>query len=753
MELEEEILSDKINLAVLQFRAKNYGKCASIYAELVLNLLSLEDSRVIKIRRFHGLSDRPPYGKLVHPKLCAILDQRAATFEKLKALRSARQDAEQIITLDPINCKGYLRLGKLHLMANDKVAAYKIYQQGIYVIKKALEKNNFTVPERLWLQLQSLYKEVNGLLKQERAFTKSESELRVSSEADNLVGLLGLSKNPKNPKRTSRHTPNYSRGLQGQLDRMLPLKRAATEPMVPSKRHKPHLDIFEVFPREIIEAVFVNLSFKDVLGAHLVCKFWYDTLVSIPKLYRGNFTLKHRVTASEYLNGLKLMKKVLSFLYSKSLHLLSVWSTYNMQNLGKIIESVISDRSLKLARLHIIDKYLSMGFLLQKLDACKWNYSGLASVQHLRLGINSSLVSETLLFELFPNLQTLEILVVDQIPQKSNMLLLPIASKKYQQLVSTASTLKSQPFLKKLLLVNHPLLKRDHQSSRPGENTFDPRPPFMKLSFCALTELKVTSYDFAGLAVDLQEFLRETHFLTEIYLENNEELSLKKFLLLLALCSPSFRLKKLTLRESHQEGRYDIDEIVSDDLGCLNALSYLDIYGSSITSLGFLKLLTLANKDGHMKHINIGHSSYIQFKNDNFVSGNMVLRFAQVFQIAPGIESLYVPELSLDNLSMRLLQEDFSSFYGKLKNAPKLRNLDLSFCHLIDGIGLMNLFRSSSSSPELMKLDTLTLDGMHFKPETLQLLQKKGLVQKLLNDPFKKKWKLYGTNSFVLETD
>ncbi|GEQ68434.1 hypothetical protein JCM33374_g2102 [Metschnikowia sp. JCM 33374] len=747
MELEEEILSDKIDLAVLQFKAKNYGQCATIYSELVSKLLSLSESRVIKIRRFHGLSDKPVYGKTVHPKLCGILDQRAATYEKLNSQRLALQDAQKIIAVDPVNCKGYLRLGKLHLMDGDRVAAYKIYQQGVFLIQKALEKNNFQVPERLWRQLQMSYRDLNRALKQERASVGSQSGSKVKSPSE--------STSKPSTARAKTISPNYSRGLQGQLDRMLPLKRTTTEPIVPSKRPRSSRDIFNVFPKEVIEIIFALIPFRDVLRAHLVCKTWYETLTSLPRLYQNSFILKHRVTTPEYLHGLKLMKKVSEYSFSRSINLLSVWSTLNTHHLGKIIESVISDGSLKLSRLNLLEKGLSMELIFQKLEKCKWDYSSLSSVRHLRMGINSSLYHGKVLFNIFPDLESLELLCLDSMSRKSNMSLIPSFSDKYHQFVNDANSIKHQTTIKRLVLINHPLLKREHQHMRPGQMSFEPKPPFLGVSFPSLTELKITSHDFSGVAVELQSFLREATSLKEIYLENNDELSLKKFLLLLSSCSPKFKLTRFTLRESHQDGSFNIDEVVADDLECLHGLSHLDIYGSCISSTGLLKFLTIVNKEGRLSSLNIGHSSYVQFKNDNFVTGTAVLKFSQLFELAPNVEVLQVPELNLDNLSMRLLREDLGKSYTGRNGGPKLKHLDLSFCHSIDGIGLMNLFRGSSRDSDLLQMsfETLTLDGMHFNVDTLQLIKKKGYVKSIQNDPFKKKWKSYGINSFVLETD
>ncbi|KAM9922113.1 hypothetical protein OXX59_006056 [Metschnikowia pulcherrima] len=745
MELDEEILSDKIDLAILQFKAKNYEKCVSIYTELVSQLRSLSEARVIKTRRYHQLSDRPVYGKLVHPRLCGILDQRAATFEKLNDLLQARQDAQRIISLDPVNCKGYLRLGKIHMKENNKISAYKIYQQGVYVIQKALEQKNFDAPERLWKQLSTQYRDLNRTLKMERSANKSLSRAP-SSDASTESPTVSFHFRPIHS--------SSSRGLQAQLDKMLPLKRVASEPAEPQKRSKSPRDIFQVFPKEVIEIIYTNLPFRDVLKSLLVCRAWYDALTTIPSLYRNNFTLKHRVTSPEYFHGLKLMKKVSNHSFSRSVGKLAVSSAFNLQHLSRILESIISDTSLRISRLHLVDKNLSMELIMQKLEKLEWDYSGLSSVRHLRLGFNSSIYIGTALFEIFPKLESMEILNVDAIPRKSNMSMIPSFSDRYHAFVARSQSIQTQETLKKLLLTNHPLLKRDSQSARPGRKTFDPSPLFLNISFPCLEEWRVTSYDFTNSAATLQAFWRNTPFLTDIYLENNDELSIRKFLFLLASCSPKFRLKRLTLREHHQEGVYNIDEVLPDNLDCLHALSHLDIYGSSISGTGFLKLLTIANKEGRMQSLNIGHSSYIQFKNDSFVSGNTVLKFSQLFRIAPDLHTLQVPELDLDNLSMKLLGEDLAQSYSAIGPRVPLKHLDVSFCNSIDGIGLMNLFGAGSRDPaSQLSLETLIIDGLHFNPQTLQLLQRKGHVKTLQNDPFKRKWRNYGFNSFLLETD
>lgn len=726
MELNEEIISDKIELAVLHFRAKNYFRSLSLYNEIVQTLAGFTSSETMKIRKFHGLSPKPVVGILSHPKLATILDQRAATYEKLENDPKALKDAEKIVTIDPVNCKGYLRMGKLYLKAGKLVDAYKIYQRGVYIIEKAVEKHKIPVPEKLLKSLKEQYRDINRQLKDSKTKKKPPVESLTKSKS-------------------------FSPGLQRRLDEMLPLKRTKSLPeQEPKRSRRTKEDPVSRFPREVVEIIFANVPIRSLLKCHLVCKEWYIELTSLPRLYRDQFVLKQQITAAEYFGGLKLMKKVLMFLHSKSIHGVRLSSTFNTTHLGRILENIVGDETLELRDLSIINRDFSFDLLLNKLDKCKWRLSTLAGISQLRLGFNSSVLYPKVLLKILPQLESLVIVTVDKIPNGTNTHLLPKNSDVFSSLI--LERVDEYKTLQSLSMINHPGLTKEHQKVRPSERTFNPAPPFIGTKFPSLTKLSIVTYDFADLEVDFGKFLGEVPLLTDLYLENNSELSFKSFLLVVRLNSPSFKLKKLTFREKTQPRACSLSEFEVEDFPCLYHLELLDLYGSSLSCRGLLKILTIANKEWNLSTLNIGNSSHVYFKNDKFTTGHEVLNFSQVFLLVPGIKHLFLNELDLDNLSTKLLHQDLTKITGY--DNCQLKKLDLSYCRHIDGIGLMNLVNASYSQPpnaQIMRLEELHLDGLDINKETVNLLMKRELVKTIKYDPFKPKWRQYGVNSMVPE--
>lgn len=725
MELNEEVLTDKIQLAVLHFKAKNYAKSLSLYNEIVHSISDLASQELLKIRKFYKLSPLPVVGILSHPKLAIVLDQRAATFEKLGNDLKALNDAQKIITIDPVNCKGYLRMGKLYLKAGKQIEAYKIYQKGIYIMEKAVEKHKIAISEKLLTSLKVQYKDLNQTLKEQRE-KKAKSSHVLSSEVSKAKSFSSAS-------------------LQSRLDDFLPLKRSKSLTEQPTKKKKRTGDILYRFPRDVVELIFSYMPFRSLLKCHLVCKDWYNELTTMPKLYRNNFVLKSMVTAPEYFHGLRVMKKVLLFLHTKSIGQVRLRSTYNLIHLGRILENILSDETLNIQKLDVINRDLSFELFLNKLEKCKWKPS-LREISSLSFGFNSSIQKPALLLLLFPLLQSLDIVLVDKLLNGTNAHLVPKDSSNLTQLMTQLQNLESYNTLESLSLLNHPGLTREHLRVRPSEKTFNSRPPFLQLRFPFLKKLTLASFDFTDLESQFGTFLANVPHLSELYLENNEELCLKQFMMIIRRTSPDFQLKKLTIREKPQNRACSLTELDIDSLPSLFELSYLDLYGCSLSSRGFLKLLKIANSGWNLSTLNVGNCHHIYFKTDKFVTGHEVLTFSQMFELAPGLQQLYMNELDLDNLSMKLFHKDLIKVTG-YDNCP-LKKLDLSFCRLIDGIGLINLINPSHNP---LKLEELVLDGLEINKETTNMLTRREIVSVIRNDPFKKKWRQYGVNSLVPE--
>lgn len=742
MDLEEEVIQDKLELAGLHFKLRNYEKCVSLYSEIESRLQNFSLVDIARIRNFYKLSPQPMVGLLIHPKLPTVLDSRAAAYEKLQKLELALRDAQKLKKMDPVNCKGYLRTGKLLLKADLVKEAYKCFQEGVYFVEKAKEKYSLDISEKLLEQLKNQRRKLNEYLKTQTNGESGQKRAPARKVHDILPNSF-----------VSGKLKSFSNGIQRRLDEMVPLKRSkSASSMNVAKKPKNDSDLVARLPREVIEFIFSFLPTRSLLNCHRVSKEWYGTLTTMPNLYKNIFTLKHRVTSLEYFQGLKLLKKVSMFLYSKSVHSVKLWSTLNMNNFTKIMESLVMDKTLRLKNLEIISHFLCYELLFKILDKCKWNFEALETVENLRLGYNSSVPEIHTLLKIFPSLKIFELVVMDRKLRGNNKFLLPLNTTKTEEFIALARKKIVLKKLENLVLVNHTGLTKEFQSVSSGSRTYTASPKFLDLQMPNLVKLTVVNFNFANLEANFGRFLSGSCKIKEIYLENNEELDIKQFLSIIRLYEPSFSLENLTIREKPRNSPYNMAELDAEGLCCISNLELLDIYGSSLSNRGLLKLLATANKTLLLKSLNIGNSNFIHFRKDSFTSGHDILQFSQVLNFIPGVKTLYLNEMDLDNLSMKLLHQDLVKQFG-YANCP-LKKLDISFCHQIDGIGLMNLVNASYSQPGTntsLKFDELILDGLSVNKETLKLLQKRELVLTIINDPMKLKWRQYGATSLVQE--
>lgn len=737
MELAEEILQDKIELAALHFKSKNFTKCLSLYNEIRATMDSFSTENLVKIRKHYNLSANPVVGRLVHPKLSSVLDARAATFEKLEQFDLAFKDAEAILKMDPLNCKGYLRCGKLLLKQEKLVDAYKCYQRGVYYIEKAVEKHKVSISEKLFAQLKAQYKKVNGHLKEQMKGQSKKSLKHSLTPTSEVVKAKSFSSN----------------SLQRKLDDMLPLKRSKSlDDHKASKKRKSTQDPVYRLPHDVIELIFSLLPTRSLLRCHHVSKDWYQTLTSMPRLYKNIFALKHRVTAPEYFQGVRLMKKILMYLFTKSVGSVKIWSTLNAMHLGRILENIITDKTLNLSRLEIMSPDLCYELLVKTLDKAKWDISALQSVEHVRFGFNSSISNPQVFLKLFPQLLSLDLLIFHNTLRALNKHILPLDMSKSDAFIAEAKANNNPNMLESLLFVNHTGLTKEFQKVRPGRSTYTVVPGFLDILFTNLKKLTVVNFDFTNLEVQLGNTLARNSNVKEIYLENNEGLSLKQFLTVVRLYEPAFKLEKLTVREKPADQSYSMVELDIEGLNSLHDLKHLDVYGSSLSCRGLLKLLSVANQGSRLRSLNIGKSNFIYFRKDKFITGHDVLEFEQIFRLAPGLQSLELNELDLDNLSMRLLHTDLVKITG-YADCP-LKKIDLSFCHQVNGVGLMNLVNASYSHQDgtsSLQFEELILHGIDINKETISLLTKWQRVLNIKNDISLPKWRRYGVNSLVLE--
>ncbi|CUM64694.1 uncharacterized protein PRCAT00002303001 [Priceomyces carsonii] len=723
--LEHEFIDEKLKRAIEHFKSKKYEQALDIYNQLIQEIKKISIKDVKQIRtKLYKLSESPIVGPCVHPRLGSVLDQRAATLEKIGKLDEALRDGKELVKMEPIGCKGYLRVGKILTQLNRDVEAYKNYQTGLYIIDKIVRKHQVSIPEKLYDSLKSRYTELNSLLKSRRNKSKTE----IQNYPDKKL----------------------SGGLQFALNEMLPLKRLLhTDREGKIKKPKKSIDPMMQLPLELIETIFKHLPLANILICQIVSRSWYFALLSIPSLY-DNVNIKQKVTSQEFSNGIQFIKKITTWNSSKTPKSLKIRTASNRIQLERIIELLLREKKLKFRSLDVINIDFSIELLLNKLNKCGWSFSGLSKIKNLRLSVNSSVRYDNLFFNIMPELQALEIIIIDKRMSSSNKDLVPktdkVASVNRDVFVPNKS-------LETLSIINHPHLVREKIASGINENTYNPYPPFLNKNFPNLVSLTVVSFDFLDIEQTFGHFLENSSHLKSVYIENCDGMSVAKFCNLIRSFEPNFKLKKLTLREVSGNRATSLTQFDLNDLAQFNDLQYLDLYSSSLSILALTKLLKICSKNHHLKTLLIGKSNYVFFKNDKFSNRMAKISLCDILSIIPELSHLYLNELDLDNSTMKIFYSDIMNNIG-LDNC-RLKVLDLSFCGLIDGIGLMNLFNSYASQSKnlnyhsFFKLDTLILDGVDINKDTLKTLSKRGYVKQVKNDPLMTKWKRYGINTLV----
>lgn len=698
MNYDATLVSDKIDLATLYFKTKEYKKALGIYNDLISRLTKLPARLIKQIRLDRKLGETPVVGPSIHPQLGSLVDQRAATYEKLGLLERALKDGEMLLKLEPIGCKGYLRQGKILLALKREVDAYRVYQTGIYTIEKVRKQSQVSPSPALYQKLQDQYKALNRHLKQKKEVSPS-----------------------------------------------LPSKRGA--PVTGSlKRQKKSTDFFEKLPLEVISMIFTQLSITQVLRCHIVCRKWYQALTSVPELYH-RFHCKYKVDLNEFKYGSMLMKRISHNTYAREIKSLKIMETPALIHLTKILDLIISEPGFAIKSLDLYDRSLNFQLLLNRLSKYNWKLNNFHNLQTLKIGINSSLINEDLLFRLFKKLKILQVITYSSEYSAKYNDLLPVKDRQYAKYKS--ESIGQLDNLQSLILVNNQKLVQDENQIIPTLATYNPYPLYLNRSIPNLTNLTIVSFDFFNKLPEFGEFLLKTTMLTQLTLENNCNFCMLDMFQLLKNYNPQFKLTKFGFRNKIVESPVNLNEFTVRDLTQLQSLSTLDLNGNSLTTKGCKKLLSIVNRNKKLKCLYLGESNSLIFPTDTFQRNKQVLRLGDILHIVPKLTQLHLNDLEIDNFTMK----QFSTDIKALKTKCELTILDLSFCTRLNGLGLLELMdatRYVAHAPKILKLDYLIIDGVEISTETLSLLVKRSYMKTFSNNVNLKRWKQFGKTSWVI---
>lgn len=651
--MDDDLINDKLELAKLYFKSKKYHKALPIYHLLIKLLQSLTVAEIISARVSYNLPDsnKPYIGKLHHPKLITALDSRAATYEKLGDIESSMSDSNTILFMNPVELKGYLRLGKLLLKLNDLSGAYRNYQVGAYTIEKFILKYpDYPMSDSLYESFKHNYQHVRSLKRSHQS----------------LQTLISLQFKPKKQRKS--------------------------------------MDPFLYLNQDILYVIFDLLSLKQILSCHLVCKSWYSNLRLMIYLYLDKLELKSRIKYKEFLNGVKLFSKVKANLIN-----LRVNKTANGEFI-RIFDSIVKSNF----KLRVFENYNLMQFneLILRVDKLKFKCN-FRHLNTLKLVLNSNPSVE--LLNIFPNLHTMELIIMSNQDQANMKLLTQLVNKQAY---------------KKLTIPND-LYEKLHSMVLISNSAVNNSLPYINLTF-NLTKLILANFDFNNVQHIFGRFLSNCQNLKTLLLENNKNLTLKDFFNNLVNYKSNFRLKNLTFREYLISSSCNLQEFQPSDFHNLQDIETLDLYCCSLSNNGLLKLLKHCT---YISTLVLGSSNYIYFKNESISTRFVRLNLHEVLVQLPLLKNLSLIDLNLDNLSLSYFEKDFKRLNIHLDS------IDLSFNLNINGIGLLSFLSSRWAA-------RIAIDGVYINPDTVRLIESRGTQMK--NDHMKTRWRQYGVNSFIL---
>lgn len=735
-------LDRNISKAVDLFRQSKFDEALVQYNSIIRHIQSIDIDDLKRIRLEYGLAEVPKVGPVIHPKIGSILDQRAATFEKLGNFSKAIRDGENLIKLEPIGCKGYLRVAKIRLLQGDELESYKVLQRGVYTISSAVKKYKVKVPESLYGKLEARYKELNSKLKKQRVVAKVPENSREVSPSvpskrvqHSLDGLLA---------KRSKSEPSRSSLISSDI-----LIRGLSQPLSPLVQisHDP----FDYFPLELIYLIFSHLPPKVILNSHLVSSKWYKSLTSIPSLY-NSISFKNRIDKQEFLNGFKLIKRIYQNSQTKVVKRMKISRSLKEDHFIENLKYLAFQLNLKLEKLEILNPNVSIGEILlaftrKHATSSNIDFSGLSPLQDtlkvLKLGVSSEIKNIPYLLGILKSLRNLEIIQLS--PKVKSVTTLPEQVKlNFKENLSTEH-LENFTFIG----------ASDNENINKVENDGNGAVPYMiRLLSPALKSLTIVSQDLLQCNFSFENF----PVLSEVYFENNSGYGLRDFVL--EFTSPiGCKLSKLSFREKDDLNSQIFDDTIFRNLEFprLSNLKFLDVYSSNLTKDGLYKLLEVCNcGSSELKSLNIGNSRKLCFQIDTLQSrarNNIsqtagYLSIKEILKRSPNLTHLYLNEIEFDNFSAKMFYKDLKEFCKGTFDKIKLKYLDLSFVR-IDGIGLMDLFFVSTRQPVSFKLDELILNGIDINQQTIQLLINKGYSEKIQNDFRKIKWKEFGKNSLI----
>ncbi|AEY96449.1 FADR230Wp [Eremothecium gossypii FDAG1] len=252
--MSEDIIDRSLELGIQCFQGEDYKGAAELFSKSLQLARSYTDRSLEGIREKVGLPKRCLHdpSRVYHPRYLVLLDNRAATWEKLNKLDRALADAAYMITVDAYNLKGYIRRGKVLQKLGRYEEALQVYENGLKQAGEAEKTHAIHAPQKF---LDIVYRQRSTIKELLQSRARSSRSLTQQTVA-------------KEPK----------------------LKRPATiDSLMPGKKRsssKAKIDYIATLPVEIIERIMANMDTRSIIRCYSVCKLWKYRLERLPHLYQ-----------------------------------------------------------------------------------------------------------------------------------------------------------------------------------------------------------------------------------------------------------------------------------------------------------------------------------------------------------------------------------------------------------------------------------------------------------------------------------
>ncbi|SCV06202.1 LANO_0H24344g1_1 [Lachancea nothofagi CBS 11611] len=684
----DDTIERALELGVVYFKNEDFRNAQNLFTKALKLALSYEKPDLEKIRLSQGLTKRPVegMGELVHPRLVKLLDNRAATWEKMGDLQKALKDADRCVRFEPFNLRCYLRRGKILQKQEKEDDALENYEKGIMMMKEMSRKWHLSPSTKLMgmveYQKELIYNRTN---KQKALTNKKIQSKRI------LI-------------------------LPPQENRLSQVKGARSGSTT-------KLDILGQCPIEILRRILLNLDTKQLIKCLLVCKVWKARIYLLPEVFSrfdlSNCNNRAIVSFQNFVN--KIYKEQggaridIIKIHSSALSGDERSSVTFLRNLRPRVKTIV---------LHsrIVDfKHLTCSLAGNKRLS--------ANLEELSLSCNYRITTvpslESLLLGSLENIRKLDLIFANSAGVSKDF----VSTEDFtsEQLCRNLQHLKSFKLICDL---------RHLSSSFPFKSflTLGHLNRLEKLYICGATFDSTMGFDW----------LCNFSNLRELWFENNKNAFLEDFLRVM-IHRPLFNsLSKITFREhrisSQPVNLRQYPQLMENShlLQNLTALETLDLMSTSIGARGMLVILS-ALSSGRLKKLNIGDCPYIHFQRGN---NNGYMSMKELLLRVPHVEELLLHQsVALDDYSINELARN-------VKHVKKLRYLDLSFNMSLTGVSIYELLRALKE--EFIILNKLLLDGCPSINEgTISSLRRTGLVKELSCSYEKVSWKVYGVNTLA----